>query len=126
MKSPELLAPVGSYEALHSAISAGCDAVYFGITHLNMRAGAVKGFDFEDLKKIVGICHKNNIRAYLTVNTIIYDTEMELMEKVVNEAKKNKIDAIIASDVAVLQYCHEIGQEVHCSTQLSISNTEAV
>lgn len=122
----ELLAPAGSYEALQSAIKAGADAVYFGVTHLNMRYGCAKEFDLEDLKKIVYICHKAKIRAYLVVNVIVYDTEQKLMREIVDAAKKNKVDAIIASDVSVLQYCKEIGQEVHASTQLSISNFEAV
>ncbi len=126
MKSIELLAPVGSYEALRSAIRAGADSIYFGVTHLNMRAGSAKSFDLKDLKKIVSICHKAHIRAYLTVNTIIYDREMDLMKKVVDAAHSSGVDAIIASDVAVLSYAHQIAQEVHCSTQLSISNFEAV
>ncbi|MCF7831104.1 U32 family peptidase [Candidatus Gracilibacteria bacterium] len=126
MKNIELLAPVGSFAALHSAIDAGADAIYFGVTHLNMRQGAVKGFTFTDLKEISKTCQKNKIRSYITLNTIIYDGEKELMKKIVDEAKKNKIDAIIASDLSVLSYCREIGQEVHCSTQLSISNLEAI
>lgn len=126
MQKIELLAPVGSYEALHSAIKAGADAIYFGVTHLNMRYGCAKEFDLDDLKKIIDICHQSNIRAYLVVNTIVYNTEIELMHQIVDAAKKNKVDAIIASDVSVLQYCHDIKQEVHASTQLSISNIEAV
>ncbi len=126
MQKIELLAPVGSFSALHSAIDAGCDAVYFGVSHLNMRQGAVKGFSFEDLKEISQICKKNKIKSYIPLNTIVYDGEMELVKKIVEQAKENKIDAIIASDVAVLAYCREVGQEVHCSTQLSVSNIEAI
>jgi putative protease len=122
----ELLAPAGSYPSLQSAIKAGSDAVYFGVTHLNMRYGCAKEFDLSDIKKIVSICHKSGIRAYLVVNVIVYDAEMKLMRKIVDAAKKNKVDAIIASDVSVLQYCQGIGQEVHASTQLSLSNFEAV
>lgn len=127
MKNVELLAPAGSYKSLHSAINAGADAVYFGITHLNMRAGSsAQNFTLEDLKQIAEICHKKKVRTYITLNTIVYDRETELMKSLINAAKENGIDAVIAADTAAIQYCHEIGQEVHCSTQLSISNIESV
>ncbi len=127
MKTVELLAPAGSYKSLHSAINAGADAVYFGITHLNMRAGSsAQNFTLEDLKEIADICHAKNVKTYITLNTIVYDREAELMKSLINSAKKNGIDAVIAADVAAIGYCHEIGQEVHCSTQLSISNINAV
>lgn len=123
----ELLAPAGSYEALHSAIKAGADAVYFGVTYLNMRTGSsAKKFNFEDLKEISSICKKNNIRSYITVNTILYDQDMKIMHELIDKAKANGIDAVIVADLAALQYAHSIGMEAHCSTQMSISNFEAV
>lgn len=123
----ELLAPAGSYEALHSAIKAGADAVYFGVSYLNMRTGSsAKKFDFEDLREISSICKKHNKRAYLTVNTIMYDQDMAMMHQVVDKAKENNIDAVIVADLAALQYAHSIGMEAHCSTQMSISNFDAV
>ena len=127
MKNVELLAPAGSYKSLHSAINAGADAVYFGITHLNMRAGSsAQNFTLDDLKEIADICHAKNVKTYITLNTIVYDREADLMRSLIDAAKENGIDAVIAADVAAIQYCHEIGQEVHCSTQLSISNVSAV
>lgn len=121
-----LMAPVGSRESLFAAIAAGTDAVYFGVENLNMRAHSAKAFTIDDLHEIAAICHEHGIESYLTVNTIIYDEERPLMKKIIDAAKAAGIDAVIASDVAVMSYCREVGQEVHLSTQLNISNIEAL
>ena len=122
----EIMAPVGSRESLFAAIQAKADAVYFGGENLNMRAHSAKTFTIADLKEIAGICKDHGIKSYLTVNTIIYDEERPLMREILDAAKKAGIDAIIASDVAVMSYCREIGLEVHLSTQLNISNVESL
>lgn len=122
----EIMAPVGSRESLFAAIQAKADAVYFGVENLNMRAHSAKTFTIADLKEITGICKDHGIKSYLTVNTIIYDEERPLMREILDAAKKAGIDAIIASDVAVMSYCREIGLEVHLSTQLNISNVESL
>ena len=123
---PEITAPVGSWESLSAAIQAGADFVYLGIGILNMRACSSINFTLRDLVKISGICNKNNVRAYLTLNTVIYDREIKEMRKIVDSAKKNGISAIIASDQAVIQYAASVGMPVHMSTQTNISNIEAV
>lgn len=125
-KDYEIMSPVGSYESLMAAIQGGADSVYFGIEGLNMRARSSNNFTIEDLHNIVQICQENNIKSYLTVNTIIYDNDLELMKKVVNAAREANLSAIIAADVAVLMYARSIGVEVHLSTQLNITNTEAL
>jgi len=122
----EITAPVGSWESLSAAIRSGADSVYFGIGILNMRARSSINFTLRDLVKIAGICRKNNVQSYLTLNTVIYDGEMKDMQKIVNSAKKNGITAIIASDQAVIQYAVSIGMPVHMSTQTNISNRAAV
>lgn len=121
-----LMAPVGSRESLFAAMAAGADAVYFGVENLNMRAHSAKAFTIDDLHEIAAICHEHGIESYLTVNTIIYDEERPLMKKIIDAAKAAGIDAVIASDVAVMSYCREVRQEVHLSTQLNISNIEAL
>jgi U32 family peptidase len=125
-KNMELLAPAGSYESLAAAIHGGADAVYFGVGELNMRAHSSKSFELKDLRKVVSICSKNSVRAYLTVNTVIYDKEVARMHKVVTAAKKWGISAIIASDQSVINYARSVIMPVHISTQVNISNTEAV
>ncbi|MDO5663687.1 MAG: peptidase U32 family protein [Bacteroidia bacterium] len=122
----EIMSPAGSYESLMAAIQGGADSIYFGIEGLNMRAKSSNNFTIEDLHNIAQICKENNIKSYLTVNTIIYDNDMELMRKVVNAAKEANLSAIIAADVAVLMYARSIGVEVHLSTQLNITNTESL
>ncbi len=122
----DLMAPVGSYESLMAAIQAGSNSIYFGIEQLNMRARSSNNFTFDDLRNIVSICEEHNVKTYLTVNTIIYDEEMEKMHKVVDAAAENHVTAIIASDISVMQYARSKGVEVHASTQLNISNIEAV
>ena len=126
INSVEITAPVGSYESLMAAIQGGADSVYFGIENLNMRSRSSINFSIQDLAEIARICKENKIKSYITVNTIIYDDEMELMQNIVNAAKENKIDAIIASDRAVISYANKIGQPIHISTQCNISNIEAV
>lgn len=122
----EIMAPVGSYESLAAAIQGGADSVYFGIEGLNMRAKSSNNFTVEDLHKIVGICKEHGIKTYLTVNTIIYDNDINLMHQIVNAAKEANLSAIIASDVSVMMYARSIGVEVHLSTQLNITNTDAL
>lgn len=122
----EIMAPVGSRESLAAAVNAGADSIYFGIGKLNMRSHSANAFTIDDLKEIAAICHENGVRSYLTVNTIIYDDDMATMREIVDAAKEAKISAVIASDVAVMTYCREVGQEVHLSTQLNISNIEAL
>jgi putative protease len=122
----ELTAPAGSYESLMAAIKAGADSVYFGVQKLNMRAHAADNFTLKDLRKISNICRKHGIRSYLTLNTILYDQDLRLMKKICDSAKKAGISAIVASDIAALSYAHSANLEVHASTQLNISNIEAV
>ncbi len=122
----EIMAPVGSYESLSTAINAGADSVYFGVVQLNMRAKAADNFTLSDLKNIADKCHENNVKAYLAVNTLLYDHDVNMMKKIVDTAKENDIDAIIAFDFACVQYCNEVGIPVHLSVQFSISNYESV
>lgn len=122
----EIMAPVGSHESLAAAIQAEADSVYFGIEKLNMRAHSASTFTVDDLQEIAKGCATHGIKTYLTVNTIIYDEDIPLMHEIVDAAKAAGISAVIASDVAVMIYCNSIGQEVHLSTQLNISNMEAL
>lgn len=122
----EIMAPVGSRESLAAAIQAGADSVYFGVGKLNMRSHSANHFDITDLKEIAATCRKHGIRSYLTVNTIIYDEDIPTMREILDAAHEAGVSAIIASDVAVMEYCNEIGLEVHLSTQLNISNIEAL
>ena len=122
----EIMAPVGSRDALVAAIQAGADSIYFGIEKLNMRAHSASAFTIEDLREIAETCRERGIKSYLTVNTIIYGDDIPLMHEIVDAAHEAGITAIIASDVAVMTYCREVGQEVHLSTQLNISNIEAL
>ena len=126
MKKPEITAPVGTWESLSSAIKAGTDSVYFGVGVLNMRARSSINFTLRDLVKITRICRKYQVKTYLTVNTVIYDSEIKEVKRIVNSAKKNGIDAIIASDQAVIQYARSVNMPVHMSTQTNITNLEAV
>lgn len=122
----EIMAPVGSRESLAAAIQAGAGSVYFGIEKLNMRAHSASTFTISDLREIAETCNARGIKTYLTVNTIIYGEDIPLMREIVDAAKAAGISAVIASDVAVMTYCNSIGQEVHLSTQLNISNIEAL
>ena len=125
-KDFEIMAPVGSRESLAAAIQAGADSIYFGIENLNMRARSASTFTIDDLKEIARTCNQHGMKSYLTVNTIIYDQDIALMRTIVDAAHEAGISAIIAADVAVMNYARSIGQEVHLSTQLNISNTEAL
>ena len=120
------MAPVGSRESLAAAIQAGADSIYFGIESLNMRARSANTFTINDLREIAQICDEHATKSYLTINTIIYDEDIALMRTIVEAAKEAGISAVIAADVAVMAYCNEIGQEVHLSTQLNISNAEVL
>ena len=120
------MAPVGSYESLYAAINAGADAVYFGVEGLNMRARSSVNFTLDDLHKIASICDEHGVKSYLTVNTIIYDGELEKMRSVIDAVANSGISAIIASDIAAISYARSVGVEVHISTQCNITNIEAV
>ena len=125
-KDFEIMAPVGSRESLAAAIHAGADSIYFGIENLNMRARSANTFSIDDLREIAATCDEHGVKSYLTVNTIIYDEDVALMRTIVDAAHEAGISAVIAADVAVMDYCNRIGQEVHLSTQLNISNAEAL
>ena len=122
----EIMAPVGSYEALAAAIQAGAGSVYFGIGKLNMRSKSTKNFTLDDLHTISETCHAHGVKSYVTVNTVVFDEEMDEMRALLDAIKANKISAIIASDQSVIQYACKIGVEVHMSTQCNITNIEAV
>ena len=122
----EIMAPVGSRESLVAAIQAGANSVYFGIGQLNMRSHSANKFTIDDLRDIAQTCNEHGIKTYLTVNTIIYGEDIETMHQIVDAAKEADITAVIASDVAVMTYCNRVGVEVHLSTQLNISNVEAL
>ena len=125
-KDFEIMAPVGSYESLVAAVQGGADAIYFGIEGLNMRSNSANNFTIDDLHKIAEYCHENGLKSYLTVNTVIYDNDLEMMRKIIDAAKEAKLSAIIASDMAAILYARSIGVKVHISTQVNISNSEAV
>ena len=125
-KDFEIMAPVGSRESLAAAVHAGADAVYFGIEGLNMRSRSSANFTADDMADIAAFCTERGVKTYLTVNTVIYDGDMELMRSIIRLAKDSGISAIIASDMAAILYAREIGQEVHISTQVNVSNIEAV
>ena len=125
-KDFEIMAPVGSRESLAAAIQAGAGSVYFGVEQLNMRSHSANHFTIDDLRDIAAQCREAGIKSYLTVNTIIYGEDLPLMRDIIDAAHEAGISAVIASDVAVMQYCRRVGQEVHLSTQLNISNIEAL
>lgn len=124
--SMELMAPAGSYEAIEAAIKAGAQSIYFGVEQLNMRTKSTHNFTLEDLPEIARRCQENQLKSYLTLNTILYDHDINLMKNVVDAAKEAKISAIIASDLAVMNYCKKIGVTVHISTQANISNIDTI
>ncbi|MBD3163601.1 U32 family peptidase [Candidatus Woesearchaeota archaeon] len=124
MTKPELLSPAGDWVSLRAAIGAGADAVYFGVKELNMRANA-KNFELGELKKTVKTCHENNVRAYLALNTIVYENELKKTEKILKRAKEAGIDAIICWDLSVLKLCRMLKLRIHLSTQASVSNYPA-
>jgi len=122
----EIMAPAGSYESLMAAIQGGADSVYFGVEQLNMRAASSNNFTIEDLRKIVAICKKNGLKSYLTVNVVVYDHEIEQMHLIIDAAVESGMTAIIASDLSVINYAFSTGIEIHLSTQLNITNIEAL
>ena len=122
----EIMAPAGSRESLAAALQAGAGSVYFGIESLNMRARSASPFTIADLKDIAATCRDRGVKSYLTLNTIIYDQDLDLMRRIVDAAREAGISAVIAADVAVMEYCRRAGQEVHLSTQLNISNAESL
>lgn len=126
VKEIEIMSPVGSYESLAAAIEAGADSVYFGVGQLNMRAHSTNNFTLEDLQQICDIAKAHGVKTYLTVNTVIYDSEIDYMHQVIDKAKLCGVSAVIASDMAVIRYANSIGQEIHLSTQCNITNIEAV
>lgn len=122
----EIMAPVGSYESLHAAVEAGADSVYFGVGRLNMRSASAANFSLEDIAPIVEFAHRHGVKTYLTVNTVIYDDEMQAMHETIDRAREEGVDAVIVSDIAAIMYARRTGIEVHISTQCNISNVEAL
>ncbi|MDR0573899.1 MAG: U32 family peptidase [Tannerella sp.] len=122
----EIMSPAGSYESLIAAIQGGANSIYFGIEGLNMRSRSANNFTMDDLRRIASICKDHDVKSYLTVNTVIYGDDLPLMREIINAAKAADVSAVIASDVAAMTYANSIGQEVHLSTQLNISNAEAL
>lgn len=122
----EILAPAGSFESLQAAILAGADAVYFGVEQLNMRARSANSFSIEDIKKVSSICKKAGVKVYLTLNTVMYEHDMQLLRTILQEAKKQTIDAVIAADFSVMEYCRQLNIPIHISTQANVSNLESV
>lgn len=125
-KQPELLAPAGSFESLQAAINAGADSIYFGVEQLNMRTRSAGAFSIGDIKAISAACKANNIQAYITLNTVMYEHDMQLLKSILREVKDQGIDAVIASDFAVIEYCNQLNIPLHISTQANVSNIEAV
>lgn len=125
-KDFEIMAPVGSYESLHAAINAGADAVYFGVEGLNMRSRSSANFTLDDLRNIASICDAAGVKSYLTVNTVIYDSDVPVCRSIIDAVAASGVSAIIASDIAAITYARSIGVEVHISTQCNVTNIEAV
>ena len=125
-KKPLLLSPVGSFESLHAAIRGGADAIYFGVEQLNMRTKSIPTITIDDIAEVADICKQNTIKVYLTLNTVVYDYDMQLARKIITECKIQGIDAVIASDFAVFEMCKSIGMPLHISTQANVSNIESV
>ena len=125
-KNLEIMAPAGNFECLQAAIQGGADSVYFGVERLNMRSHSANNFKMEDLEEIVRICSEASVKTYLTLNIILYNEDLEDMRRTLDAAKKAGINAVIASDMAAIEYARQIGVEVHISTQLSISNSESL
>ncbi len=122
----EIMAPVGSYESLAAAIDAGAGSVYFGVEGLNMRSKSSVNFTLDDLRRIASICHEAGVKSYLTVNTIMYDADLDYMRSIIDAVAQSGVSAIIASDIAAITYARSRGVEVHISTQCNVSNIEAV
>ena len=122
----ELLSPAGSFDCIQAAIKAGADAIYFGVEQLNMRTRSSSSFSINDIKEISAVCKSKGIKAYTTLNTVMYEHDMQLLRSILQEVKKHGIDAVIASDFAVIEYCNQLNIPLHISTQANISNIEAV
>ena len=125
-KELEIMAPAGNFECLMAAIEGGADSVYFGVGNLNMRSHSANNFQPEDLAEVVRICRQYGVKTYLTLNIVLYQKDIEPSHRALDAAKAAGVDAVIASDMAAIMYCRQIGMEVHISTQLSISNVEAL
>lgn len=125
-KELEIMAPAGNFECLMAAIEGGADSVYFGVGNLNMRSHSANNFSPDDLEEVVRICRQYGVKSYLTLNIVLYPEDMEAMQEALDAAKRAGVSAVIASDMAAISYCRRIGLEVHISTQLSISNAEAL
>jgi len=125
-KKPLLLAPVGSFESLRAAIRGGADAIYFGVEQLNMRTKSIPTITIEDIAEVAQTCKSHHIKAYLTLNTVVFDYDMQLARRNISECKNQGIDAVIASDFAVFEMCKSIGMPLHISTQSNVSNIESV
>ena len=125
-KKPLLLSPVGSFESLHAAIRGGADAIYFGVEQLNMRTKSIPTITIDDIAEVADICKQNTIKVYLTLNTVVYDYDMQLARKIITECKIQGIDAVIASDFAIFEMCKSIGMPLHISTQANVSNIESL
>ncbi len=125
-KELEIMAPAGNFECLHAAIQGGADSVYFGVGNLNMRSHSANNFTPDDLPKIVKICRKYGVKTYMTLNIVLYGEDLAPMREALDAAKVAGVNAIIASDMAAITYCRQIGLEVHISTQLNVSNVEAL
>lgn len=126
IKKVELLSPAGSFDCIQAAINAGTDAIYFGVEQLNMRTRSSNSFSVNDIKKISVLCKLNAVKAYITLNTVMYEHDMQLLKTILKEVKKQEIDAVIASDFAVIEYCNQLHIPLHISTQANVSNIEAV
>lgn len=126
IKLPEILAPAGSFSSLQAAINAGADAIYFGVEQLNMRTRSTPPLLISDIKEIACRCHQHGLKAYITLNTVMYDHDMQLLQSILKEVKKQKIDAVIASDYAVIETCNRMGIPLHISTQANVCNIETV
>lgn len=122
----EIMSPAGNFDSLIAAIQGGANSVYFGVGKLNMRAKSTVNFNIDDLAEVVRVCKQNNIKTYLTVNTVLYDEDIESMQQTIDSAAKHGVTAIIASDQSAIVYAHKQNVEVHLSTQLNISNTESL
>lgn len=125
-KKIELLSPAGSFDCIQAAINAGADAIYFGVEQLNMRTRSSNSFSIEDIEEVSFLCKSNGIKAYITLNTVMYEHDMQLLKTILKEAKKQNIDAVIASDFAVIEYCNQLAIPLHISTQANVSNIESV
>ena len=126
MNELEIMAPAGNFECLHAAIQGGANSVYFGVGRLNMRSHSANNFSPEDLAEVVRICNEAGVKSYMTLNIVLYQEDLEAMKEALDAAKAAGVSAIIASDMAAINYCRQIGLEVHISTQLSISNVESL